>query len=764
MADRDVISATIDATGGFITVVFQNMAVGGTVDTGIGASLDSAGSKLVVTCVSPGFNSAHEAITEMRTITCNPDKQFGSCRLAYPNNALPDIVNLAGNVAIRFALSDHIYTDDTNVLLSLSTGLYTVSGQSNNAVANFAITNNTGEGLASTKTLGNWPILNRLVQVGTNLYLEFIAFNRFAKNGKPVACVVFTVTDQHGHSVTQTVTDMVVSPANDKYKVLVYASTISLLSMTDGDLLTISAKAYPWIGVAASCLDTNDGANTYPTPLYTNLVYRYDAVGDHGHAIVATNGNDTTGTVYASQAAAEAAYVGDPTKAFLTIDGVAGALVKLRTYNNTNAGHDDCGGGNILCKAGSYTVNNASYGGSPTQFVTIQPATGVNRADVTISPPANASRAPDHIRFKGMTIGGTGTNFWSGNSTDSIVFEECNITSTATYLVTLTNYSALIRCTGLVPNAFKTGAGGPLVFALLRGNDFDRLHLCQSNYTIVGNRNIIIADRSNTYQPFGDNMVYAFNYEDSVTLFDGTTYTGMVIDIANSTGGTTYRHIVHGIALVQNLFNKFGSETLGLGGISYDGRNANTNNVIIWNNNFNGGRFNLAYTDGNPTGSVDLRVHKNWSVKNNLFGNVNIKSDPFANQTQNVGNWPVRYWLGANSNFIRSTATDDWRGDNLGGPWSKSGTLLSPLSPLYVDDKSRYGNDTGQGGNYHLQKTSPAINMSHDKVLPYDLDGVARRSLLGSVGVYEDNPLPVVNNNIYYKNALDIIIKRKKRI
>lgn len=740
MGVRDAISATVDATGGFITIVFQGMATGGTLDLGLGANLDPSGAKLAVLCTSPAFTDAGAPTAVTRTIVGDPDKQFGACRLKYPNQALPDIVDVGGNAAIRFALSDNVYTDDSNITVSISTGLYTVSGQSNNGISSLAVTNNTTNTYAETKCLGNWLTLNRLVQVGSSLYVECEAFNRFAKDGKPVACVVFTVTDQHGHTVTATATSMAVSPANDYKKVLVYAATISLATMTDGDLLTISFKAYPWVGVAASCLDTNDGANTYPTPLYTNLVYRYDAVGDHGHCVLAVDGNDSTGTVYASQAAAEAAYAGDPTKAFLTIDGVAGALVKLRTYNNANAGHDDCGGGNIYCKAGSFTVNHATYGGSPAQFVTIQPSTGVNRANVTISAPANSARFPDHMRLKNVTITCAGTNFWSGNTTDSLVFEECDIQTaapTTAYLVTNINYGALIRCTGLIPRGIKSLGGSPVCFAIVRGNTFDRLHLCHSNYMVVGNKNVIIADRTSTSNPFGDNMIYASNYVDSATLFDGTAYVAMLIDIANTQLAATPNHIVHGIAVIQNLFVRYGVTTVGLGGISYDGRNTNTNNVLFWNNQTVGGRINMGYADGNPTGSDDFRTHKNWSVKNNIFGDYNCKTDVFATNANNINNWPVRYWIGAGSNFIRSTAGDDWRGDALCGLWSKFGTAATPLDPKYVDDHSRHGTDAGPGGDYHLQSDSPAINASHDYILPFDIDGKARLQSGGSVGIYE---------------------------
>jgi hypothetical protein len=54
----------------------------------------------------------------------------------------------------------------------------------------------------------------------------------------------------------------------DQEKIIEYIGTINTATLTDGDLLTCNFIAYPVYGDSGSLLDTSDGANTMPTPLY----------------------------------------------------------------------------------------------------------------------------------------------------------------------------------------------------------------------------------------------------------------------------------------------------------------------------------------------------------------------------------------------------------------------------------------------------------------------------------------------------------------
>ena len=144
-------------------------------------------------------------------------------RQPYPNQA-----TLTANAV---ALTDYVYSTDTIV----------------------GVANNSTE--ISPKPVANWSLVGRKV-VGNALTLELVAFHRNGRAGKPVACVEFRASDGTT-TVTAKVSTLVVSPeAGDRAAVLVYRATLDITALADGALITANAKVLPWIGGAASVLDS----------------------------------------------------------------------------------------------------------------------------------------------------------------------------------------------------------------------------------------------------------------------------------------------------------------------------------------------------------------------------------------------------------------------------------------------------------------------------------------------------------------------------
>lgn len=115
-----------------------------------------------------------------------------------------------------------------------------------------------------------------------------------------------------------------------------------------------------------------------------------------------------------------------------------------------------------------------------------------------------------------------------------------------------------------------------------------------------------------------------------------------------------------------------------------------------------------------------------------------------------IGNWPVVYGVNHSGNVIAETASIGAPGTflpNFTGLRSLPASVAAvepPTTPTnvlaylkFIDRKSFNGTTTGPGGgDYHLQADSPAVGRAREWIMPYGLDGSARR-LNGASGAYE---------------------------
>jgi hypothetical protein len=689
------------------------MATGGTYAFGFGAKNDPTSAKIVFTVTDDSYTNAAAVTTKARTVYGVPCIQpnVGAMRKAYPNDANPSETASGSDVIIRVALSNHIF-DDSVVTVSIGAGFYTESGHASNACTDKTCTNNSTLGYEDCRVVGNWAWpYQRYIATG-NFSVEFQAYHKFGESGKPVACVVITATDEHSHSVNYTVTTVTKSTRSDYDQVLGYIQTINVSTLTTKDLITINAKAYPWIGDSTSVLDTGDAAFSFPTPHYTDLKVRLFKSGEFGHIKVdATNGNDATGTVYATQIQAEE---GSACKT------IASALAKLQTYHNTNYSRNTAGGGWIYCTEDSHELNTDA-GGTLTEWVTLTKVSAAVKSNVIISALTSNASVPNYIRFYNVQVTDP-DHWWRFDPNNAYgVLEECSLnTAGGGNPLTFynTDYACIIGCTGTF-----AGPGWDTAWHIVRGNNFTNSAIFYNLGIITGNRNVMWQERTASSYEHGDGGVWSFN--DSLDI----SYTDPQLIVGSSSSIDTY---THGLAVIQSVFERHGTATQQLVALGGDSSIVEVSNVIMWHCTFAGARNNQGYNDV-ATSPPYPRLC--WSVKNNIFSNFNNKDDTFVNNASCTGAWPVGYWVGASGNFVRTTANDEWQGEFPCGLWSVYGTSLVPIEPGYRDDKSCDG-DNGGGGNYHLTEGGTYYDLAKEQLLPYDLAGNARLSP-GAPGAYE---------------------------
>jgi hypothetical protein len=692
---RDIVSVEISPAGAepygaCADITVQGFISGKTIDFGSGhgsqlSYTNIANATIVFTVVSEGYDSSGNLGTITRTV-------YGTSivRQPYPSHASNQDVT----TTIRIALSDFIYNDDKNggagtsgvdPIVAIKFGAIkneAAGDEISNPVTNFRCINSST--LDYAKVVGNWAWPGYST-VSSTVDLEFVAFHRAAKDGKPVACVRFDVTDQSTNTASQTVTAMSVSnkltAAND---VGFYSSSISTTTLDQGEVLTARARAYPWVGDSDSVLDTGDAVNTMPTPLYAPQYYRNDKSAAWGGFACCDDisGVNATGVVYSSKAAAEAG---------MAYKGISSALTALQSYNNTNYGHNDAGGGTIVLKAGTHTLNSTN-GGTMTEWVTVMPMEGETKENVIVQPGAANAVLPGKLKLSGVTFGGN-ANYFRGLNTSLLWLHDCAINTSGVLTLYETPASYATANTGTMANGFSLWSTTNTSWSIVRGNNMSVQYFA-TNWVILGNNSVVPTSSVNI--PTRDNSVFAYN---TVFARNGTVHT----DLNNLT-------ISHGIAVVGNIFESLSASQPAMQ-IAADSSDTNAHNVIIWHNTIAGQRYNAGYNDSGST----ARLRRNWSQKYNSFRDWNNKDDTFTTaNAARTGSWTVGYGVGFQSNNYETSTF----------PGEYPGFDVTIGVPGYVADNSYTGAGTGNG-NY-APDTSSALKgriPTGQRVITCDLYG-----------------------------------------
>src|SRR3989339_1423478 len=697
----------------------SGVSTGGTYDFNLDTNNVTTANTPYFTITSLGYDASGNATTISRTVYV-----MNALRKVYPDNASNDETSEIGYVTVRASLSEWIYSSDT-LTFTAPTSFYTQGGTPSNAITSYAVTNGATQAYPKVVANWSWPGYSRIT--GSTFNLSAIAFHRSAQQGQSVRAVKYTCTDQLSNSATATVTGATIdSTKNDTVPVAEYIGTISTTSLTQGDTLTCNFQAYPWYGDSGSILNTGDGTNTMPTPLYAPQYYVLDKTGAHGSTIAvvdATLGNNDTGVAIDSASFDS----GTPPASFQNIYAAANAIA---AYNNTNHSRNDVSGGVIYLKEGSHawTGGTLSVGAAANNatWLTVTKFPGTARANVLITSTSGDKLIGHKVKFEDVKFtNGTGVIL---SGLDALWVDYSTIAPTAgvygTFDSTTVNYITASNVSG------SYSPTGNSSIALMRGNlsTASLVNSIQPAYTVLGNSLTNSGDGSisdaYTTTPAVSNGIYAFN------LF----YANADASILNKFYANTI-----GTAVIQNIFERSGVSSTPLIQIAADATTYESNNVLVWNNTFIGQRDNMAYADSGTSGPIWRR---DWSIKNNIFDDLNVVTDTDAHggtpSADRYGNHSVVFGTGLSGNLITERVGAGYIPQFLGMSSISGVKVTNPIDPNYVDDASYLGTGLGNG-DYHLTMLSPTVDLvpSGETLLPYDIAGVPRSNTSSSSGAYE---------------------------
>ncbi len=786
MALGDILSVTVRADGWSADVVVEGFTTGATYDFGLGTNnANLAGAKVVFTVVSEGYNSAGTLGTVTRTV-------YGTSvvRKPYPNEAQKDETG-GGNLTVRIALSDPIYDDDntgagksgTAPTVSFSAGWCVNTGggsQSSNAASGLTVTNNST--LDYPKCVGRWAWPGYDV-VTSDFLVEMTGFHPHAKDRKPFACVQFDCTDEHSHSATQqTATEMALSTrGGDALAVSVYAATIPVSAMDQGDVLTCRFRAYPWVGDANSVLDsatTGDGVAA-PSEDLTPLMLLCDKSGTYGVTYcyvdqsLNTTGSVTAGTfvdgetITQSGTSATALVVGTvpgagpltmlvltgtPNSSGVWTGGTSaatfaptgapvanGANSTSSTYSKTSESAATATSGvNSIANAiqSIKAFNNATYGRNTADAgvivlkqgyhfgcYTVSGGAGNTKAWTTIRPVTGASHATIRV---GSNIAVTGYFKYQGvtfNATSNGVMR--GNTSTGQLwldqciITSLSSSSAIYawRAAYATRCAIASMTQGFLPFSTNRG-PWALVRGCDNSGTAFGATLYCVVGNDGIGPTFQATGNAAGNAISDNAIAGWNRALAITGLFASQWGAST--SITKGLAIIGNLAERITDDTQPFVQLWADNvLTENASNVYMAHNTFAGQRCNLNYLEG---GTVNATRNR-WFDLYNLFRDFNVKTDTFDNATYDpsanrVGNWAWVNGVGCRgSRYELANFPRDFAGIDV--------AVVGGGSMGYTDDESVAGGGAGNG-DYSLTSGSAARNRipSGQAVLPFDLNGV----------------------------------------
>lgn len=704
-AAGDYVGAQIDPQGWQLWLEFAGMNTNGTFAIGLGTNNSITGNeKCKVTVVSQGFDDAGAATTITRTL-------YGTKQLRFPYSAggaqnFPDTSSNGVNATIKLALSDYIYSGDSNITVTLLSGLYSTNSVNSAAVTAMPVTNNSTANHPVSIANWSWPGFQ---MVSNSMTLRAVGFHRSGQSGRPLRAMQFVARDQHSHALTNILTQATVDRTmGDQIAVCEYVSTFDVSSFTDGDLVRCDFRAIPWQGNAGSCLDTMDGVNLN-APLYapmTNWINRQPltvavvSVTNNGTGVVVTNFNAAS-----------------PPVAFSSMAAACGAIVST---NNMLFGRSNAAGSVIYVRAGDYTFAGSGGNGNPNPAAWIHVLPFPNDSTVTFTNQSGNQLVGWYYHLDGIcfswTAGGTKVLFNGG----TVWLDNCPINYNGAAMSWNVTGRYITRCavtnfnTGLT-RAYST-VNSPTV--LLRGNLIGTGSETGIPYTMLGNNSM--ATNS------------AVSFSDSYTSMAAPRPMGQIIAFnklcrnANFTqswtgdpGNTT------GMACVQNVFEKVSGGGISLLQLGADSStSSNMNNFLFVNNTVMGERMNWMYNDQTSTNQPNLR--KYCLLQNNLFDRFAIVSDKDfhggGQDARRTNNWSEYYGVGYSGNLI---ASHPFLGDFSGfNAWIFSGALGS-YDLKFITNGSATGTSNGFG-NYKISSGADAVLIPTQQYLPYDIEGNAR--------------------------------------
>jgi hypothetical protein len=633
------------------------------------ASLNPVSAPQTVTVTRQGFSPSGAATSVSDVLTL-----MARQRQPYPNQA--------SLTADRVVLSDFVYAGDV------------IAGVSNASTR------------SAPQPIAMW--LNHDLERATAAthVLRLAVAHAHARNGRPVAAVKFTVSDG-ANTIEQIVSVMSVKTYSATgLSVPHFAATMDLSSLTQGGLLTVDATIYPWVGAAFTIsLD----ADAYPSPNLTTLRLLNDSTGAYGasYAYVDVNlGNNATAVTSATPTVAAA-------KPYSTI---AAAAAGITAFNAANFGRSsDAGGGIIRLVEGVHTHSNFKAAGAAALIPLLIEAADPAKTATTFWQDSGASiqnGTPTMLKVKGITIRKTA---------GSIIFLDSGAGSAASKLIVQdciwdlngqSSYAGWAYRIGLFWQINNSGGAGQTA---LLGTNYKTTIAIGCNGGAVSNGTYhAVGNRGGGIQP----KAASGAMPDTLGAFYGWNVFSRGSGV-NRILGCDVAQGRRGMAVIGNIIESWGTHSDPVLQLAGDNNGQIVENFVVMQNTCVGERANLLYLD------ASVNVEKSGYFKFNCFQLFNIKSDVFAAQSANTGNWAARYKVGWQANVALSNS-------NNGGGYSPTSWLgeiaslgeLAGLSAAWSNDQSNYGGDAG-GGDY-TPTASTALPLLPLAAAPYGIDMLGR--------------------------------------
>jgi hypothetical protein len=648
-------------------------------------TFDPVGNPEYFTVTRQGFNTSGGATTYSEDLVCTQ-----RTRQVYPNQA-----SLETN---QVALSDYIYSTDT------------VLGATNNSTE------------ASPKPVANWVMPDRMT-VGNTIHLEVTAFHRNARDFEQIAAVEFRATDGTT-TVTQVVaTSAISSSYEDAVPVIVYQCDLDISALANPATVTVNAKVYPWIGGAASVLDSADSSVERE---FSPRTFTRDTAAQRVAYVrtAALGGNDGTGVVSTVDATASA-------NPFLTHGAAINAMHTHGAAEGVIYTGDDQGLAFVMSSAAIVATRTQNG-----KALIITRESGVARANARVSFGLAAFRprlgaAGGYLIFRDMGIVRTGTLSFTGEAASALrlYFDRCNFDNASNNAAILSNSDAYFY--GVVFSNLSASLlnAGTREIRTIRGCTIPTSGGALEGWLAVGNLITTMGGVMSVGSRSATGSILSFNKVVGVNATSGFVNLALSADVSQ-------------VAIVQNLLEFISATANPAIRGTADAATGNVNHIIIHNNTvtgfFNNGRSNLFYEDG-----ATARTSKLMSVRGNIQDQINTKGDVFVLSGARVGNWAYLYGVGCDGEFSQFIDADS---GGIGSAFAQaypginasigtSSTVRNdPLWTTYAGTTS--GPTAGAGGGvYTLQSGSPAKARCKPN-LRFDLAGSTRTGPLTSSGAY----------------------------
>lgn len=429
-----------------------------------------------------------------------------------------------------------------------------------------------------------------------------------AKEGRPVTAVKFIASDGI-NQVEQIVSEMTATTFEASgLTVPHFAADIELAGLTQGEVLTLDAVIYPWVGEAFTI---SQNADSYPSPNLTTLRVLNDHTGEDGTAFAyvdALAGSDSTGL--ASETATDAQLA-----PFATIPAAAAAI---RALNATAFGRaNDTGGGIIRLVEGLHSFTPfKSHGSSVDVPLMIEAADPLKRS-TTILTDGGASKfngIPPMLKLRNITLRKT---------EGSVVFLDNGANSAGNLLVTEACVWDANNTSAYSAWVYRVGRFFQVNCAIGTGGDPRQGNFFSTESTMVTAVGCDSCAGTITYQAAGCSVLPEFTLRSATG--SRPDMTGLFLGWNIFSNGTTSNPIIsisgpigpRGAAFVGNIVESWGASNNAAIRFNADGDASATQNVVIHHNTVVGERANLLYVDG-PVDAL-----KTASVRFNLFEQLN---------------------------------------------------------------------------------------------------------------------------------------------